>query len=184
MRWLRFLAFFTLVGVAGCATSPTPETYLVQPEGVYRLDTGDVVRLAVYGEDQLSDLFKVDDAGQLSLPLIGSVGVRGLTTREAAGRIGSALAQGFIRTPDVAVEVAEYRPFYIQGEVASSGQYAYVYGMSVRAAVSTAGGYTDTANRTAVIIYRRQGDQMVKGRVGLDFLIYPGDAIVVEERFF
>jgi polysaccharide biosynthesis/export protein len=184
MRWLRYLALLAVVAVSGCATLETSETYLVQPDGPYQLDTGDVVRIAVYGEDQLSDLFKVDDAGELSLPLIGAVEVRGLTTREAAGRIGSVLAQGFIRVPDVAVEVAEYRPFYIQGEVAGSGQYPYAYGMTVRAAVSTAGGYTATANRTAVIIYRRQGDQMVKGRVGLDFLIYPGDTIVVEERFF
>lgn len=183
MRWLRLVALLAVVAVAGCATTAS-ESYLLEPEGPYRLDTGDAVRLTVYGEEQLSDVFRVDDAGQLSLPLVGAVAVRGLTTREAAAQIGAVLAQGFIRTPDVAVEVAEYRPFYIQGEVAGSGQYPYVYGMTVRAAVSTAGGYTDTANRTLAVVYRRQGDTMVKGRVGLDFQIYPGDTVVIEERFF
>lgn len=183
MRWLRFLALMALCALSGCATT-SPDTYLVQPDGPYRLDTGDIVRLTVYGEDQLSNNFQVDDAGQLSLPLVGSVEVRGLTTREAASRIGAVLAQGFIRIPDVAVEVAEYRPFYIQGAVNASGKYVYVYGMTVRAAIATAGGYTDTANRTAATIYRKQGDQMARGRVGLDFLIYPGDTIVIEERTF
>lgn len=183
MRWQRFLAVSALVVIAGCA-STKPDAYLVQPEGPYQLDTGDVVRLAVYGEAALSDVYRVDDAGQLSLPLVGSVEVRGLNTREAAGRIGARLAQGYIRNPDVAVEVAEYRPFYIQGEVNASGKYPYVYGMTVRAAVSTAGGYTAVANRSTATIYRRQGDRMVKGRVDLDFLIYPGDTIVIEQRFF
>ncbi len=182
MRWLRYLAVSALVVIAGCASTKT-DVYLAQPEGPYQLDTGDVVRLSVYGETALSEQFRVDDAGQLSLPLVGPVEVRGLTTRETARRIGGRLAQGYIRNPDVAVEVAEYRPFYIQGEVASSGQYPYVYGMTVRAAISTAGGYTATANRSTVTIYRRRGDNIVKGRVDLDFLIYPGDTIVIEERF-
>lgn len=183
MRRLRALALLALVALAGCATTAA-ETYLVQPDGPYRLDTGDVVRLTVYGEDQLSNTFSVDDAGQLSLPLVGPVEVRGLTTREAATRIGGSLAQGYIRTPDVAVEVATYRPFFIQGAINSSGQYSYVYGMTVRAAIATAGGYTNTANRTTATIYRKQHDQMVRGIVDLDFLIYPGDTIVIEERAF
>ena len=92
-------------------------------------------------------------------------------------------AEGYIREPSVAVEIEGYRPFFIQGAVETAGQFPYVYGMTVRAAISTAGGYTDTASRKDAIIYRRQGNQMVKGSVNLDFPIYPGDTIVVPERW-
>jgi len=59
-----------------------------------------------------------------------------------------------------------------------------VFGMTARAAISTAGGFSDTADRNQVVVYRRQGNQMVKGSVDLDFPIYPGDTIVVTERWF
>jgi polysaccharide export outer membrane protein len=111
------------------------------------------------------------------------VQVRGVTTKMAAANLAAALANGYMRSPDVAVEVETYRPFFIQGAIKSAGQFTYVYGMTVRAAISTAGGYSDTADRTKALIYRRQGRQMAKGAVDLDFPIYPGDTIVVLERW-
>ena len=55
--------------------------------------------------------------------------------------------------------------------------------MTIRAAISTAGGFSDTADRARAIVYRRQCKEMVKGTVGLDFPIYPGDTIVISERW-
>jgi polysaccharide biosynthesis/export protein len=95
--------------------------------------------------------------------------VRGLTTQMAAAAITAALAQGYIREPSVAVEIETYRPFFIQGAVRTGGQFSYVYGMTVRAAIATAGGFSDTADRTRAILYRRQGKEMAKGVVELDF---------------
>lgn len=183
MRWPRFSILFLLILLAGCAVNQRPATYLVDTKGPYTLDSGDVVRVTVYGDEALTELYKVDDGGAIAFPLVGPVGVRGTTTAMAAGRIAAALADGYMRSPDVAVEVAEYRPFYIQGEVSGSGQYPYVYGMTVRAAISTAGGFTETANRNRVIVYRQQGAEMAKGNVDLDFPIYPGDTIVVLDRW-
>lgn len=184
MRWLRLFLIFLLVPLAGCALSARPSTYLVQSKGPYTLDTGDIVRVSVYGETELSTTYRVDDGGAVSLPLVGAVSVRGLTTQMAAANITAALADGYIREPSVAVQIDTYRPFFIQGAVRSAGQFAYVYGMTVRAAISTAGGYTDTADRTRVLIYRKQGKEMAKGTVDLDFPIYPGDTVVVSERWF
>src|SRR5690606_16593548 len=127
--------------------------------------------------------FKVDDGGAVSLPLIGAVRVRGLTTQMAAAAITAALADGFIRGPSVAGEIETYRPSVIQGAVQAGGQCPYVYGMTGRAAICTAGGFSDTAGRTRAIVYRRQGKEMAKGAVGLDFPIYPGDTIVISERW-
>ncbi|MCS6759795.1 MAG: polysaccharide biosynthesis/export family protein, partial [Candidatus Devosia euplotis] len=138
----------------------------------------------VYGDTELSSTYRVDDSGAVAFPLVGPVQVHGSTTKMAASRIAAAPANGYIRNPDVAVEVAEYRPFFIQGEIGKPSQFPYVFGMTARAAISTAGGFTDTANRDSAAVYRRQGGQMVKGNVNLDFPIFPGDTIVIPERWF
>ena len=183
MRWLPILAILVLPSLAACA-STRPATYLVETKGPYQLDTGDTVSVRVYGDTELSSTYKIDDSGAIAFPLVGPVQVRGTTTNVAAGRLAAALANGYMRNPNVAVEVAEYRPFFIQGEVKNAGQFQYVYGMTVRAAISTSGGFSETADRNRAIVYRRQGDQMVKGTVDLDFPIYPGDTVVILERWF
>lgn len=183
MRWLPILTIALMLPLAACATT-RPETYLVETKGPYQIDTGDVVRVTVYGDAELSDTYRIDDSGAIAFPLVGPVQVRGKTTKSAALSLAAALANGFMRNPDVAVEIAEYRPFFIQGEVTTAGQFPYVYGMTVRAAISTAGGFTDTADRNSAVVYRRQGDQMVKGNVSLDFPIFPGDTILINERWF
>lgn len=184
MRWLATLTVALMLPLAACATTTGPSTYLVDTKGPYTLDTGDTLRVAVYGDTEISTTYRVDDSGAISFPLVGSVQVRGQTAKGASDRVAAALAKGYMRNPNVSVEVAEYRPFFIQGEVRNSGQFPYVYGMSVRAAVSTAGGFTDTADRNRAVVYRRQGNQMVKGTVDLDFPIYPGDTVVLMERWF
>lgn len=184
MSVLRLIfALFLLVPLAACAVNPRSATYLVETKGPYLLDTGDGVRVTVYGDDTLSDVYRVDDAGAISFPLVGPIKVRGATTKAAAGRIAAALANGYMRNPNVALEVAEYRPFFIQGEVANSGQYPYVYGMTVRAAISTAGGFSTTADRNRALVYRLQNGTMAKGSVALDFPIYPGDTIVISDSW-
>ncbi len=171
--------------LAACATNASlRNSYAISATGPYLLDTGDVLRVTVFGEADLSNTYQVDDRGCISFPLTGPVEVRGATTQIAASRVAAALANGYLRNPNVAIEVANYRPFYIQGDVAAPGQFPFVYGMTVRAAISTAGGFTETANRDRVLIYRRQNNQMVKGRVDLDFPIFPGDTIVIEDRWF
>jgi polysaccharide biosynthesis/export protein len=181
MRWLRLFLLFVLIPLAGCAING--QSYWVDTAGPYQLNTGDVVRVTVYGDKDLTNTYKIDDAGAISFPLVGPIHVAGATTESAAKRLSAALANGFMRNPNVAIEVAEYRPFFIQGEVTTSGQFPYVYGMTVRAAISTAGGFKDTADRSRVTIFRRNGDRMMKTKVGLDFPIQPGDTVVVAERW-
>lgn len=183
MRWLSLLMIAMMLPLAGCTTT-RPATYVVDTKGPYQLDTGDTVRVTVYGEADLSNTYRIDDGGAIAFPLVGPVQVRGVTTKVAASRLAAALANGYMRNPDVAVEVAEYRPFFIQGEITNAGQFQYVYGMTVRAAVSTSGGFTDTADRGRALVYRRQGNEMIKSSVDLDFPIYPGDTIVILERWF
>lgn len=178
MRWLQFLLLVVLVPLAGCALNPSTSSPIVA-NVPYAIDAGDVLRVAVYGDESISKTYKVDESGQIAFPLAGPITVRGLTTAKAAGVIAAALANGFMRSPDVSVEIDTYRPFYIQGDVKAAGQYAFVPGMTVRAAISTAGGFSDLADSKRAVIYRKRGEATVKGAVNLDFPIYPGDTIVI-----
>lgn len=183
MGWLRLGLLLLPLFLGGCAHSGRPATYLVEQTGPYLLDSGDVLRVSVYGDPNLTNTYRVADSGAIAMPLVGTIPARGLTTEALSRKVASALAASFMRNPNVAVEVAEYRPFFIQGAVGSSGQYSYSYGMTVRAAISAAGGFTDTANRNTATLYRRQGSEMIKGTVELDFPIMPGDTVVIAERW-
>jgi len=183
MRWLQLCLLLVLLPLAACSLNGKVTTYSLEPHSVYTLGGGDMIRVKVYGDETVTGTYKVDDAGTVSMPLVGQLRVAGMTTAEAAGAIAGALADGFVRNPDVAVEIETYRPFFIQGAIKTGGQFPYVSGMTVRAAVSTAGGYSDTAQRQRATIYRKVGDQMQKSVVDLDFPIFPGDTIVISERW-
>ncbi|NIJ41613.1 polysaccharide export outer membrane protein [Parvibaculum indicum] len=149
----------------------------------YRLGSGDKLRVIVFGEEDLSGEFDVTGAGMVSLPLIGQVRAQGLTVDEFENAIRNKLLDGYLKNPRVSVEVLNYRPFYIIGEVNSPGQYPYTSGMTVLNAVAVAAGYTYRANEDRVYITRGDGeeeayaaDQTVK--------VLPGDVIRVPERFF
>ncbi len=107
----------------------------------YTLDSGDRLRVVVFGQEGLTNSYAVDIAGNVTLPLIGPVRARGHTTTEVSAAVVARLRQGFLREPHVAVEVEAYRPFFILGEVSFPGQYPYVANMTVETAVAIAGGF-------------------------------------------
>jgi polysaccharide export outer membrane protein len=183
MRWLQLCLLLVLLPLAACSLNGKTTTYPLEPRSVYTLGGGDMIRVKVYGDETVTGTYKVDDAGTVSMPLVGQLRVSGMTTAQTAAAIAAALANGFVRNPDVAVEIETYRPFFIQGAIKTGGQFPYVSGMTVRAAVSTAGGYSDTAQRQRATIYRKVGENMHKSVVDLDFPIFPGDTIVISERW-
>jgi len=150
----------------------------------YRLGQADQVRIIVFDEPELSGDFRVDDAGVISMPLIGEVEAQDLTLRQLEERIAEKLRAGYIRDPRVSAEVASFRPFYIYGEVNEGGEYPYVSGMHVLKAIALAGGYTYRANKNRVMITRSNSDETIKVPASEDTMILPGDVIRVPERFF
>lgn len=157
---------------------------LYEPVEQYEIDSGDRVRVFVYGQPSLSRIYPVDSAGRIHVPLIGSVNARGLTTRGLAKSIAAKLGTQYVRNPEVVVEIAQHRPFYILGEVRNAGQYPWVSGMTVQTAVAIAGGYTPRATQRYVTLTRRADGLATEMSVPPSYLVLPGDTIYVEERFF
>lgn len=153
-------------------------------DGPYRLDTGDVVRVLVYNQTGLSTEYKIGDNGTISLPLLGEVNARGLTAQELQKGIYDGLNNGIFVNPGVSVEVSQYRPFFVVGEVSKPGQYPYTPGMNVLGAVAAAGGFTVRADdRHMTMIRKRQAGQVQASADPLTEL-QPGDVIMVREHLF
>jgi protein involved in polysaccharide export with SLBB domain len=150
----------------------------------YRVSSGDSLRVSVYGHADLSGEFEVDGAGQLSLPLIQDVEAEGKTLNELEQIITDKLKPDYLLNPRVAVEILNYRPFYIVGEVNDPGSYAYVSGMTVINAVALAGGFTYRANKREVKITRDQSGDKDDFSGKTDTTVLPGDVIEIGERFF
>ncbi len=154
------------------------------PSGGYTLDSGDRMRIVVFGQDGLTNSYIVGAGGAIDMPLIGSVGARGLTTEQLAARISDKLRQGYIREPHVAVEIESYRPFFILGEVTAPGQYPFVANMTVETGVAIAGGFSPRAFRKTVVLSRIFNGEQVRMTVPVTFPLRPGDTISVQERWF
>jgi len=146
----------------------------------YHLDAGDKLRVAVYGQEGLTNTYAIDAGGAITMPLIGAVPARGKTPAALAADISAKLRNGYIREPSVAVEVESYRPFFILGEVAAPGQYPYVPNMSVESAVAIAGGFSPRAKRDSVTLTHNASRTVVP----LGTPLSPGDTVLVGERWF
>jgi protein involved in polysaccharide export with SLBB domain len=150
----------------------------------YKLGPGDKVRVTVFNEKDLSGDFDVNDQGDVALPLIGQVKVKGRTISEVESIVTQRYAKDYLVDPRVTVEVLNYRPFFIIGEVNHPGSYPYVNGMTVVNAVALAGGYTSRANKDRIMIKHASDPQAGEQRVEEDSSVLPGDVIRVPERFF
>jgi len=170
--------------VAAPVAVPAAAVVAVSSQGAYTLDSGDKLRVVVFGQDGLTNSYNVDAAGNITIPLIGAVKARGLTTAELSAAIAARLRQGFVREPAVAVEVETHRPFFILGEVTFPGQYPYVANMSVETAVAIAGGFTPRAFHDTVVISRTARGQMIRSTVSVLATVNPGDTIYIKERWF
>lgn len=153
-------------------------------DGPYLLDTGDRLRIFVYGQPNLSRQYTVDHEGRISVPLIGNVTARGRTTGGVQASIRDKLGAEFVKDPQVTVDVQQNRPFFIYGEVKTAGQYPYVSGMTVETAIAIAGGYSERASDRKFRLTRRVNGFVEQIEAPGDYVVKPGDTVYVFERFF
>ena len=150
----------------------------------YRLGAGDKIRIQVYGEKDLSVETLVDDSGTISYPFLGEIQVKGSTLREVEQRITEGLRGGYLVNPEVTVSIVEYRPFYVNGWVKSPGSFPFQPGMTVRKAISLAGGFAERANKRALTVVHGDDAFGKPQQIHLDDQLHPGDIISVGRSFF
>ena len=153
-------------------------------EDQYRLGAGDMVRIQVYDEEDLYLEARVSDRGTISYPFLGELRVSGETPAQLERQITTALQGDYLINPKVSVDILEYRPFYVNGEVESPGSFPFQPGITVRKAISIAGGFKERASRDKITVIREGDGAQTPVRVNLDMVLRPGDIVTVEESFF
>jgi polysaccharide export outer membrane protein len=201
MDWHRQIA--TLLGLVlgigllgGCSSSPPPMPVEAAATGggaegepladiaSYKLGPGDALRITVFRHEDLSGEFSLDGEGNFAMPLVGEIRGGGRTARQLENEVELALKSGgYLVEPQVSIEVLNYRPFYIIGEVNNPGSFEYVNGMTVINAVALAGGFTYRADQDDIVI-SRGGSSGPEMQAAPDTKVLPGDIIEVQERFF
>jgi len=183
----RLATLLLLLAVAACAAPganlpPLPEA----TRTAYRLGPDDQLRITVFNDPRLTGEFRISDAGTLALPLVGTVPAGGLTTDELEQAIEREMKRrGLFRDPDVAVQVAQYRPIFVLGMVERGGQFPFQPGMTALTAVAVAGGFNYRAIQDYVSVTRIGEDgRPMEYRAGREALVQPGDVVTVFERRF
>ena len=183
------LSIALVVAMSALASSctsyrPAPKAFneaTIQP---YRVDSGDRLRVTVFDQKDLTSTYSIDQAGYISFPLVGAVPARGRTLQELEGQIAAKLKQGYLRDPDVSIEVDRYRSIFVMGEVGQPGQYTYLPGMTIQNAIAVAGGFSARANQSNADVTRKINGSIMTGRVTISNPVLAGDTIYIRERLF
>lgn len=192
MIWRSLVALVFMLGLGACAQGPATvrdsaaaEANIAVMDAIeYRLGSGDELKVTVFDEERLSGEFLVNGAGRVAFPLVGEVEAAGKTLPEFAEALQKRLQEGFLREPRVAVEVTNYRPFFILGEVNDPGTYPFSANLTVLNAVATAGGFTYRADSRRVYIkHVGQPNERQYSLTGAT-PVQPGDTIRIGERRF
>lgn len=195
MRHIGFL-LGAMMALAACDLISTDVELPLAPEqiglntanatggGSYRMGSGDRLAISVFGHPDLSGEFEVDGVGEIAYPLLGQVQASGHTLEELRGIISDDLNRDFVVEPRVSVEVLNFRPFYILGQVNAPGSYPYLAGLNVRQAVAIAGGFTRRAEQSEVVIVRESETGDIKYAATPNAPVLPGDTVEVRRRLF
>ncbi len=175
---------FLLTLCLGLILSHSASTLAVG-DSTYKLASGDVIRISVFGEPDLSfEEIRLNDAGTFSYPFLGDVRARGRTAAEIERILTERLKGSYLVDPRVSVSILRYREFYISGEVKTPGGYTFQPGLTLRRAVALAGGLTERASTSRITIIRDQDPLRRTERATLDTLVMPGDTITIDQGFF
>ena len=191
MKFLWSMVVSTALLTAACASVDESQivstgerydaAYAAQP---YRLGSGDVLRVKVYGDANISDLYTIGADGAIDLPLIGKVNAAARTVDEIGKEAAARYSEGYLRAPYVNVQVSKYRPIYVLGEVEKPGQYDFVPGMTAQSAIATASGFSPRANKRVLFIKGEDTNSEQAFEVAPALQVRPGDTIRVGERYF
>lgn len=181
---LLAVAFLVSGCGAGSITEAEQQSLAAAATAPPTLQPGDKINIIVFGEDKLGGQYEIDQSGQISLPLSGTIKAQGLTQRELEQALAQKFRSEYLRNPKVTVTVMSLAPYYMMGEVKSPGQFAYKSGLNVLTALAIAGGPTYRASRSTVEIQRRGETTKRDYPISSAVPVLPGDVINVPERYF
>jgi len=181
---MKKISFFVTFFLLFSFTAHTLLAEEVQNTENYRLGAGDKLAISVFNQEELTAEYTVDGSGRFSMSFIGSVKAKGLSVPELTELIINKLKPDYLINPRVSIEVLNYRPFYIIGEVKEPNSYPYVDGMTYLNAVAIAGGYTYRARKGYVMVRRTENPNGKEEKVEMNNQVMPGDIIRIVERMF
>jgi polysaccharide biosynthesis/export protein VpsN len=180
-RNARFAFFFLFFAALGCSAARAQSPELSS----YKLGSGDMISVRVLGEDDLRrERVRLSDAGTISFPILGEIRVKGMTVGALEEHITRGLKGRYLVNPQVTVAIEEYRNFFVNGAVEKPGGYPFSPGLTVRKAISIAGGFRERASREKIHIIRDDDPKQSPRRVDMNTAILPGDILTIEESFF
>jgi polysaccharide export outer membrane protein len=151
----------------------------------YKLGAGDMISVRVLGEEDLRrEKVRLSDAGTISFPVLGEIRVRGMTASALEDFITKGLKGRYLLNPQVTVTIDEYRNYYVNGMVEKPGGYPFSPGLTVRKAITLAGGFKERASRDKINIIRDDDPKQTPRRVDMNAAVLPGDILTIEESFF
>ena len=180
MRFVRLLA-----AVLAACLAPALFAQNAPELSSYKLGSGDMISVRVLGEDDLRrEKVRLSDAGSMSFPVLGEIKVRGMTVGALEDYITRGLKGRYLLNPQVTVTIDEYRNFYVNGMVEKPGGYPFAPGLTVRKAITLAGGFKERASREKINIIRDDDPKQTPRKVDLNAPVLPGDIVTIEESFF
>lgn len=170
---------------ASVSESPSLNTQVTDEQASnYTLGSGDLLKIIIFNQENMSGEYQVNGNGEVSLPLIGVLKVKGLSLRKVEEELKRKLQPDYLLNPRISLQVMNFRPFYILGEVTDPKSYPFVDGMTYLNAVAIAGGYTYRAKKGYVYVVRGNDSYRKEVKLAIDQKVLPGDTIRVDERFF
>jgi polysaccharide export outer membrane protein len=160
-RWaFAFLSLWALAPGGASAQAPGAERgSAAAPVADYEIGVQDILKVTVYGHEDLTQTVLVQADGTFTFPLIGRVKGEGMTPKQLEQKIGTLLSRGYIRNPQVTVVVQEYRSktIFVVGEVARPGTYPLSGRMTLVEVLAKAGPVTVNAGAEVIVVRPRPG---------------------------
>jgi protein involved in polysaccharide export with SLBB domain len=172
---------FALTGLLQAQESTVDDT---SADSGYQLGPRDRVSVTVFNHPEFSGEYELDGNGRFSMPLIGIVNAAGRTPVELETLLVKRFRPDYLVNPRISIEVRNYRPYYLIGEVQSTGSFPYVAGITYLTAIAMAGGYTYRGKKGVVYVIRGNDPEQEEIKLDANEKVQPGDIIRVAERLF
>ena len=180
----RTVSLMLLLAVAASVAAQDMPVLDESDSSGYKLGPRDQVYVTVFNQADLTGEYVLDGDGRFSMPLIGIVDAAGLTLMELEELLVGRYKPDYLVNPRISIEVRNYRPYYLIGEVRSTGNFPYVEGITYLTAIAMAGGYSYRAKKNVVYVIRGNDPDQEEVKLDVNEKVQPGDIIRVAERLF